>query len=148
MQNLEFWNSGNWIFSYFFDTSFYLWYNSLLPVKYQNKPIKCLEMRTKIKSVQNINKIFLCIFILFETCSFIWGITFHNLKYLDKLIKCIEMRANIKSVWKINEIFICIFTYLNKKLHFFHIPQFWRQKKFLHFQLLNTTLYHFKTWII
>ena len=34
----------------FFNTSFYLWYNSLLPVKYRIKPIKCLEMRAKIKS--------------------------------------------------------------------------------------------------
>ena len=29
---------------------FFLWYNSLLPVKYWTKPIKCLEMRAKNKS--------------------------------------------------------------------------------------------------
>ena len=34
----------------FFDQSFILWYNSLLPVKYRTKPIKYLEMRAKIKS--------------------------------------------------------------------------------------------------
>ena len=39
----------NWICLDFFDTSFFLWYNFLLPVKYQTEQIKCLEMRAKIK---------------------------------------------------------------------------------------------------
>ena len=52
----------NLIFLNFFNTNFYLWYNSLLPVKYWAKPIKCIEMRAKIKSVRKIYKIFLCIF--------------------------------------------------------------------------------------
>ena len=34
----------------FFHTSFYLWYNSIIPVKYRTKPIKFLRMRAKIKS--------------------------------------------------------------------------------------------------
>ena len=37
----------------------FFWYNSLLPVKYHTKPIKCLEMRAKRKSVRYIFEIFL-----------------------------------------------------------------------------------------
>ena len=33
-----------------FSAKVFFLYNSLLPVKYRTKPIKCLEMRAKIKS--------------------------------------------------------------------------------------------------
>ena len=56
-------NSRNLIFILnfhrFFYTSPFIWYISIHHVKYLDKPIKCLEMRAKIKSVW---KIFLCIF--------------------------------------------------------------------------------------
>ena len=44
------------------NTSLFIWYISLHHLTYLDKPIKCLEMRAKIKSVQKINEIFLCIF--------------------------------------------------------------------------------------
>ena len=37
----------SWIFLNFFETSFYLWYNSLLPGKYWPKAKKIVEMRAK-----------------------------------------------------------------------------------------------------
>ena len=36
-------------FHWLFHACFFIWYNSLLPLKYQTKLIKCLEMRTKRK---------------------------------------------------------------------------------------------------
>ena len=45
-----------------FDTGSFIWGITFHNLKYLDKPIKCLEMRAKIKSVRNINKIFLCIF--------------------------------------------------------------------------------------
>ena len=49
-------NSRNWIFILnfhgFFYTSPFIWYISIHHVKYLDKPIKCLEMRAKIKSVR------------------------------------------------------------------------------------------------
>ena len=46
----------------FFNTSLFIWYISIRLVKYLDKPIRCLEMKAKIKSVRKINEIFLCIF--------------------------------------------------------------------------------------
>ena len=40
----------------------FFWYISFHHVKYLDKPIKCLEMRAKRKSVWKNNEIFLCIF--------------------------------------------------------------------------------------
>ena len=40
----------------------FIWYISIHQIKYLYKPIKCLEMRAKIKSVRKMNEIFLCIF--------------------------------------------------------------------------------------
>ena len=42
------------------------WYISIHHVKYLDKPIICLEMRAKIKSVRKINEILLCFF------TYIW----------------------------------------------------------------------------
>ena len=50
----------------FFNTSLFIWGISFHNLKYLDKPIKCLEMRAKIKSVRKINEIFLCIF------TYIW----------------------------------------------------------------------------
>ena len=51
--------SRNWIFilnfHWFFHTSPFIWYISIHLVKYLDKPIKCLEMRAKIKSARQIN---------------------------------------------------------------------------------------------
>ena len=49
-------------FYVFFNTSFFIWGFSFHNLEYLDKPIKCLEMRAKIKSVRKINEIFLCIF--------------------------------------------------------------------------------------
>ena len=48
-----------WIFLILLYTSFLICYIPLLPLKYQTKPIKCLEMRAKRKSGWSINEIFL-----------------------------------------------------------------------------------------
>ena len=40
----------------------HFWYISIHHVKYLDKPLKCLEMKAKIKSVRKNNEIFLCIF--------------------------------------------------------------------------------------
>ena len=60
----------SWIFNSIllslFDTGSFIWGITFHNLKYRHKPIKCLEMRTKIKSVWKIKKIFLCIF------SYIW----------------------------------------------------------------------------
>ena len=45
-----------------FKTSLFIWDITFHYLKYLDKPIKCLEMRAKIKSVRKINEIFLCIF--------------------------------------------------------------------------------------
>ena len=60
----------SWIFNsialnLFFTYSF-IWGISYHNLKYLDKPIKCLEMRAKWKSVRKINEIFLCIF------TYIW----------------------------------------------------------------------------
>ena len=49
-----------------FYTGSFIWGISFHNLKYLDKPIKCLEMRAKIKSVRKINEIFLCIF------TYIW----------------------------------------------------------------------------
>ena len=46
----------------FFNASLFSLYISIHNLKYLENPIKCLEMRAKIKSVRKINEIFLCIF--------------------------------------------------------------------------------------
>ena len=43
-------------------TGSFIWGISFHNIKYLDKPIKCLEMRPKIKSVRKINDFFLCIF--------------------------------------------------------------------------------------
>ena len=53
-------------FLFWIITSLFIWYISNHHVKYLDKPIKCLEMRAKIKSGRTINEIFLCI------CTYIW----------------------------------------------------------------------------
>ena len=45
-----------------FYTGSFIWGISFHNLKYLDKPIKCLEMRAKIKSVRKTNEIFLCIF--------------------------------------------------------------------------------------
>ena len=40
----------------------FIWCISIYQLKYLDKLIKCLELRAKIKSVQKIHEIFLCIF--------------------------------------------------------------------------------------
>ena len=54
------------IFMDFFNTCLFIWYISVHHVKHLDKPIKCLEMRAKIKSVRKINETFFCIF------TYIW----------------------------------------------------------------------------
>ena len=55
-----------WIFNSIswnsFDICSFIWGITFNNLKYLVKPIKCLEMRAKIKSVRKINKIILCIF--------------------------------------------------------------------------------------
>ena len=41
-------------------------------LKYLDKPIKCLQMRAKIKSVRNMNKISICIFTYIEKLDIFW----------------------------------------------------------------------------
>ena len=54
----------------FFNTSLFIWYISIHHVKYLDKPIKCLEMRAKIKSVRKINEIFFVFSPIFENRTF------------------------------------------------------------------------------
>ena len=63
-------------FDEFLKTSLFIWYISLHHVKYLDKPIKCLEIRAKMKPVWKINKIFLCIF------TYIWKLDIFS-TYLD-----------------------------------------------------------------
>ena len=70
----------SWIFNSIsltlFDTGPFIWGITFHNLKYLDKPIKCLEMRAKIKSVRKINEIFLCIF------TYIWKSDIFS-KYLN-----------------------------------------------------------------
>ena len=73
-------NSRNWIFMLnfygFFNTSLFIWHICIHHVTYLDKLIKCLEMRANVKSVREINEIFLCIF------TYIWKLYIFS-KYPD-----------------------------------------------------------------
>ena len=60
----------SWIFNSIslnlFHTGSFIWGITFENIKYLDKPITCLEMTAKIKSVWKINEIFLCIFTYFK----------------------------------------------------------------------------------
>ena len=110
-------NSRNWIFLLniygIFNTSLFIWYISIHHVKYLDKPIKCLEMRAKIKSVWKINEIFLCIF------TYIWKLdifsTYLNFDEKWFLVILNYYSSNVLPIW----IFCHQFYTRNVKLKLF-----------------------------
>ena len=76
-----------------FDTGSFIWGITFHNLKYLDKPIKCLEMRAKIKSVRKINEIFLCIF------TYIWkpAILSPYLNF-DKIFFLVILKAKYQNV--------------------------------------------------
>ena len=122
----------NWIFMIhfygIFNTSLSIWGISFHNLKYLDKPIKCLEMRAKIKSVRKINEIFLCIF------TYIWKLDIFS-TYL-----------NFDKKWffgYFKSLFIKCNTHMNILPHIswqkYEIKAIWYEKEKR--QSLNNTLY-------
>ena len=69
-------------FSWIYYTSPFIWYICIHHVKYLDKPIKCLEMRAKIKSVRKFSFVFSVVFSLIcENRTFFTYLNFDE-KYL------------------------------------------------------------------
>ena len=78
---------------YLFLQNLFIWGISFHNLKYLDKPIKCLEMRAKIKSVRKIYKIFLCISLIFENWTF-----FTHTSMLTKNDFLVILKANYQNV--------------------------------------------------
>ena len=76
-----------------FFTCLFIWYISIHHVKYLDKPIKCLEMIAKIKSVQKIYEIFFVFALIFENQTF-----FPNTSILTKNVFFGILKAEYQNV--------------------------------------------------